>query len=59
MSFTKILLDGKLMQGFCFKINFFKKGASTKDNINFLAMNNVKSSSNSFWIGSSLEYGVT
>ncbi len=60
MSFTKIRLNGKLKWGFCFKINPLKKGASTKDNdINSLAMNNVKSSSNSFWIRSSLEYGVT
>jgi hypothetical protein len=60
MSFTKICLDGKLRREFCFKINLVKKKPSTKyNNTNSLAMNNVKSSSNSFWIGSSLEYGVT
>jgi hypothetical protein len=60
MSFTKTSFDGKLRRRFCFKINLMKEGASTKDNdINSLAMNNVKSSSNSFWIGLSLEYGLT
>jgi hypothetical protein len=37
-----------------------KKKGSTKDNdTNSLAMDNVKSFSNSFWIESSLENGVT
>jgi hypothetical protein len=55
ISFTKAHLDGKTRQGFCLITSLLKNGTSTKDKgTNSLAMDKAKSSSNCFWLKSSL-----